>query len=82
MMYSGRYVAENEGGDGIIKVLIDKKYRNIIGCHMIGYHSSEIIYGAGILIETQMRVADIKKLVFPHPSVCEIIREAIFEFED
>ena len=82
MMYSGRYVAENEGGDGIIKVLIDKKYRNIIGVHMIGYHSSEIIYGAGILIETQMRVKDIKKLVFPHPSVCEIIREAIFEFED
>jgi dihydrolipoamide dehydrogenase len=82
MLYSGRYVAENEGGDGIIKVLIDKKYRNVIGVHMIGYHSSEIIYGAGILIESQMRVADIKKLVFPHPSVCEIIREAIFEFED
>ena len=82
MMYSGRYVAENEGGDGIIKVLIDKKYRNIIGCHMIGYHSSEIIYGAGIMIESQMRVADIKKLVFPHPSVCEVIREAIFEFDD
>jgi dihydrolipoamide dehydrogenase len=82
MMYSGRYVAENEGGDGIIKVLIDKKYRNVIGVHMIGYHSSEIIYGAGVMIETEMRVEDIKKLVFPHPSVCEVIREAIFEFDD
>ena len=82
MMYSGRYVAENEGGDGIIKVLINKKYRNVIGVHMIGYHSSEIIYGAGLMIETQMRVADIKKMVFPHPSVCEVIREAIFEFKD
>jgi len=36
MRYSGRYVAENEGGDGICKVLIDKKYRNVIGVHMIG----------------------------------------------
>lgn len=81
MMYSGRYVAENEGGDGIIKVLIDKKYRNVIGVHMIGNYSSEIIYGAGILIETEMPIKDVKKLVFPHPSVCEVIREGIFEFE-
>ena len=80
MMYSGRYVAENEGGDGIIKVLIHKKYRNVIGVHMIGNYSSEIIYGAATYIETEMPIDDIKQLVFPHPSVCEVIREALFEF--
>lgn len=80
MMYSGRYVAENEGGDGICKILIDKKYRKLIGVHMIGNYSSEIIYGAGLMIETEMRINDIKELVFPHPTVCEIIREGIFEF--
>lgn len=80
MMYSGRYAAENEGGDGICKVLIDKKHRRVIGVHMIGNYSSEIIYGAGLMIETEMRVNDIKELVFPHPTVCEIIRETIFEF--
>lgn len=80
MKYSGRYVAENEDGDGICKVLIDKKYRNIIGVHMIGSYASEVIYGAGLMIETEMRVEDIKELVFPHPTVSEIIREAIFEF--
>jgi dihydrolipoamide dehydrogenase len=80
MMYSGRYAAENEGGDGICKVLIDKKHRTVIGVHMIGNYSSEIIYGACLMIESQMRVNDIKELVFPHPTVSEIIREAIFEF--
>jgi len=79
MRYSGRYVAENEGGDGICKVLIDKKYRKLIGVHMIGSYASEIIYGAGLMIEAEMRVKDIKELVFPHPTVCEVIREAIFE---
>lgn len=79
MRYSGRYVAENEGGDGICKVLVDKKYRKLIGVHMIGNYASEIIYGAGIMIETEMRVEDIKEIVFPHPTVCEILREAIFE---
>ena len=80
MMYSGRYVAENESEDGICKVLIDKKHHNIIGVHMIGNYASEIIYGAALMIETEMRVNDIKELVFPHPTVSEIIREAIFQF--
>ncbi|HHW00840.1 MAG TPA: dihydrolipoyl dehydrogenase [Clostridiaceae bacterium] len=81
MRYSGRYLAENEGGDGICKVLIDKKYRKVIGVHMIGNYSSEIIYGAGLMIETEMRVDDIKELVFPHPTVCEVIREGIFALD-
>lgn len=78
MAYSGRYVAENEHGSGICKVLVDKKYSKLIGVHMIGNTTSEIIYGAGLMIETEMRVKDIKELVFPHPTVSEIIREAIF----
>ncbi len=82
MRYSGRYVAENEGGDGIAKILINKKYRNLIGVHMIGSYASEIIYGAGIMMDTEMRVKDIKELVFPHPTVSEIIREGIFQFKD
>ncbi|HHW04102.1 MAG TPA: dihydrolipoyl dehydrogenase [Thermoanaerobacterales bacterium] len=80
MRFSGRYMAENEQGDGICKVLADKKNGRIIGVHMIGNYSSEIIYGAALMIETEMRVKDVKQLVFPHPTVSEIIREAIFKF--
>lgn len=79
MKFSGRYVAENEGGDGICKVLVDKKTRRMIGCHMIANYASEIILSAGIMIETEMRVDDIKELVFPHPTVGEIVREGIFQ---
>ncbi|HBQ64323.1 MAG TPA: dihydrolipoyl dehydrogenase, partial [Clostridiales bacterium] len=78
MMYSGRYVAENKAKDGICKILVEKDSRRLLGVHMIGSYASEIIYGAGILIETEMRVEDIRQLVFPHPTVSEIIREGIF----
>jgi dihydrolipoamide dehydrogenase len=81
MLYSGRYLAENETGDGICKVLIEKGSRRIIGVHMIGNYASEIIHGAGIMIETEMRADDIKELVFPHPTVSEIIREAAFNYK-
>jgi len=79
MRYSGRYVAENEGGDGICKILVDKKYKRIIGVHLIGNPASEIIYGAALMIEMEMRADDVKELVFPHPTVSEIIREGIFQ---
>ncbi len=76
MNYSGRYLAENDRGQGRIKLLIDSDREYLLGCHVIGSYASEIIMSAGILIETQMRIADIKELIFPHPTVAEIIREA------
>ncbi len=78
LRYSGRYIAENEGGDGIVKIVVGRKHKNILGVHMIGNYSSEIIYGAAMMVAREMRVNDMKKIVFPHPSVCEVIREGIF----
>lgn len=79
MNFSGRYMAENEGGDGICKILVDPAHNCMIGCHMIGSYASEIIVTAAMLIETEMKIEDIKEFIFPHPTVCEIIREAIFQ---
>ena len=81
MMFSGRYVAENEERDGIIKVIVDKKYRRILGVHMIANYAAEIIYGAAMMIETEITVDNLKEIVFPHPTVCEVIREALFEIK-
>lgn len=79
--YSGRYVAENEGGNGITKLIIDKDKQTIVGIHMIGNYSSELIVAGAIFIETKMELKDIKKIVFPHPTVCELIREAVFHYQ-
>lgn len=78
LKYSGRYIAENEGGDGIVKLIIDKTHRTVIGVHMIGNYASEIIYGAAIMVDREMRVEQVQKIVFPHPTVGEVIREAMF----
>jgi len=78
MTYSGRYVAENEYGDGFCKVLIDRNGKRIIGVHMIGSYSSEIIYGAAMMVERKMTADDLKEVIFPHPTVSEIIKETIF----
>jgi dihydrolipoamide dehydrogenase len=49
---------------------------------MIGSYASEIIVSAGIMIENEMRVSDVKELIFPHPAVCEVIREAVFSMQN
>ena len=82
MRYSGRFVAENEGADGLCKILIDKKRRTILGVHLIGAYSGEIIWGAAEMLEMQLRVQDARQIIFPHPTVSEIIREVLWEFHD
>jgi dihydrolipoamide dehydrogenase len=78
MNYSGRYFAENESGDGICKLIVDEKNNTLIGVHMIGSYASEIIYGAALMVAAGFKIKDYQKLVFPHPTVAEIIREAMF----
>ncbi len=80
MAYAGRFVAENEGKDGFCKVVVGKKYKEILGVHLAGGVCSEMIWGACGLIEAQLRVQDVQEIVFPHPTVSEIIKETIFQF--
>ena len=42
MVYSGRFVAENELGNGLCKLIIDHNDR-IVGCHMLGNPASELL---------------------------------------
>ncbi|MCL2189647.1 MAG: dihydrolipoyl dehydrogenase [Defluviitaleaceae bacterium] len=78
MRYSGRFVAENDKADGLCKLLVEKNTQRLIGVHLIGSYASEIIYGAAMMIESRWQIDDLKEIVFPHPTVSEIIRETLF----
>ena len=78
MTYAGRFAIENERFSGFCKVLIGEKYGEILGVHMFGNPSSEMIYGACLAIEQEMTLEEMKKVVFPHPTVSEIFKEVIF----
>lgn len=78
MAYAGRFVAENEGGSGLCKVLVGEKYGEVLGVHMLGNPCSEMIYGACMAIEQEMTLTEMEEVVFPHPTVSEIFKETIF----
>ena len=77
MAYAGRYVAENEDITGLCKILYDKADGRVLGLHMLGTPCSEIIQSGCMAIETGLTVDQLKKIVFPHPSVSEIIKETL-----
>ncbi|MDD3512086.1 MAG: FAD-dependent oxidoreductase, partial [Fermentimonas sp.] len=80
MAYAGRFVAENEGGNGLCKVIVGEKYGEVIGVHILGNPSSEIIFGACMAIEQEMTLKEMQEVVFPHPTVSEIFKETVFRF--
>ena len=78
LTFSGRYIAENSELDGICKLVVNKKTNTLIGAHIIGSYSGEYIVAVSAMIDLEVDIENIKKLVFPHPTVCEIVREAIW----
>jgi dihydrolipoamide dehydrogenase len=79
MTVSGRFIAENGiRAPGNVKVIVDAQTEKILGIHLLGPYASEIIWGAAAIIENEMRVSDVREMIFPHPTVSEVIREAIW----
>jgi dihydrolipoamide dehydrogenase len=78
LTYSGRYVAEVDRGEGFCKLVLDNGTDRLVGVHIIGSYASEIIYGAALMLETELPAEQLKKVIFPHPTVSEIIHEALF----
>lgn len=77
MVYSGRFVAENETVNGLCKLIVDDD-DHVIGCHILGNPASEIIVVAGIAVQKGYTVEEFQKSVFPHPTVGEIFHEILF----
>ena len=76
MAFSGRFVAENEMGNGVCKMILAED-GTLIGAHMLGNPASELIVIAGIAIEQGMKAEQLTHFVFPHPTVGEILKEAL-----
>ena len=78
MAYSGRFVAENEGVNGVCKLILGEN-GVILGAHVLGNPASEIIVQAGMAISLGLTAGQWARMVFPHPTVGEIFKEACAE---
>jgi dihydrolipoamide dehydrogenase len=79
---NGRFVAESDRTRGMTKVVVDAATGVLLGVQMIGPYSSEMIAGVAAMIEAELRVKDIREIVFPHPTVSEAIRDTIWSLKE
>jgi dihydrolipoamide dehydrogenase len=83
MKASGRFAAENTfAAPGAVKVIASAADRRILGIHAVGAYAPEFIWGGAALIEQEFRIDEVKQLIFPHPTVSELIRDAVWELEN
>ncbi|QPK81615.1 dihydrolipoyl dehydrogenase [Schaalia sp. ZJ405] len=74
---SGRFIAENGfKAPGEAKIIADPKTHQILGIHVLGTYAAEMIWGAQAVLEMELTIEDLRQVVFPHPTVSEVIREA------
>lgn len=81
MTYSGRFVAENEGETGLCKLVVNTKSQAIMGVHLVGNPSSEFIAAASFAVRMGYTLPEFRQVVFPHPTVAEILRETVNEIQ-
>ena len=61
---------------GEAKILVDPTTHQVLGIHVLGAYAAEMIWGAQAVLEMELTVEDLRQVVFPHPTVSEVIREA------
>ena len=77
MTFSGRFMAENEGETGLCKLIIERRNKTIVGVHCIGNPCSEFIAAASFAVRMGYTEAEFQQVVFPHPTVSEILHETL-----
>lgn len=73
MSYSGRFVIENELVQGLCKLLVGEDDR-LLGVHLLGNGASEIIAIASVAMQRGLSLKEFVEVVFPHPTVGEILK--------
>jgi dihydrolipoamide dehydrogenase len=62
--------------DGFVKIVADKKYDEVLGIHMIGLRSTELIAEATVALRLESTVEELIRTIHAHPTMAEAIGEA------
>ncbi len=68
--------------EGFAKVITDTKYGEILGVHIIGPHATDMIAEAVVAIQSELTVDDLAACIHPHPTLSEVVHEAMLDTVD
>jgi dihydrolipoamide dehydrogenase len=62
--------------EGFVKIVADKKYDEILGVHMIGLRSTELVAEATLALQLECTVEELIHTIHAHPTMSEAVAEA------
>lgn len=62
--------------DGLVKLIVDKESRKILGCHICGPHAADIVQEIALAISSQLTVDAVADTIHAHPTLGEVVRAA------
>lgn len=72
---SGKAVASNQP-EGFVKMLVDPKYGEILGAHIVGADATEMIAEYGLAMKLEATAEEIHNTIHAHPTLSEAVMEA------
>ena len=62
--------------EGFVKIVADKRYDELLGVHMIGPRSTELVSEAVLALRLECTAEELKRTIHAHPTFAEAIGEA------
>lgn len=75
MAANGKALIEGEKR-GLVKVIVDKKYLEIVGAHFYCIHATDMIAEMSVAMNLECTADELVQMIHPHPTVSEVIHEA------
>lgn len=80
LMANGKSLIMN-GGAGMVKFIIGKEYKEVLGVHILGPRATDLIGECALAVGMEATVEDMIATIHAHPTVTEAIREAALAAE-
>ncbi len=76
---NGKAVSMDES-EGYCKVIAGAEDGRILGCHIMGTHSSDIIHEVAVMMNMNASLSDVRNIIHAHPTLSEVFQAAISSF--
>lgn len=76
---NGKAVAMGEV-EGLLKIIVREDTREIVGCHIMGAHASDLIQEVTALMNERATIDDYKSIIHSHPTLSETLQTAVMQF--
>ena len=63
------------GGEGLVKIIADAKYEEVLGMHIIGPRATDLIAEGALALRLEATVDELISTIHSHPTVSESVRE-------